>query len=206
MAAGGEAETPNPGVATPDAACKNSCPSMSPRAEGGAHLSLFPLMLETAEYARPGNSLLLILTAILAAAPIPATDPPVLRGEWAATVGSSKTLRGRWIGQALPGQPDVMQGSWTLNGGTGRTVLRGTWTARKKGTGWQGTWAASDQKGRNASGTWNADGLEIKGDSLEGLFVQTSKDWVSGSWRSGRQQGNWWLKGSAPPHRETHPN
>jgi len=175
-------------------------------AEAGVRPSFCPLMPETAKNARHGNSLLLVLTAILAAAPISATDPPVLHGEWAATVGSSKTLRGRWVGQALPGQPDVMQGSWTLNGGTGRTVLRGTWTARKKGTGWQGTWSASDQKGRNASGTWNADGLEIKGNSLEELFVQTSKDWVSGSWRSGPQQGNWWLKGSASLHRKTPPN
>jgi hypothetical protein len=158
-------------------------------------------MPKTAEHARLGSFLPLILIATLAVAPTFAAESPVLHGEWVATVGPSKTLRGQWIGQAVPGQPDVMQGSWTLKGGTGSTGLRGTWTARKKGTGWQGTWSATDQQGRNASGTWSADGLKTEGNSLEGLFVETFKDWVAGSWRSGRQQGNWWLKGSAPHDR-----
>ena len=159
-----------------------------------------------AEHRRRPRSLLLILITILAAGPTFAAESPILHGEWAAAVGSSKTLRGQWIGQALPRQPDVMQGSWTLKGSTGRTVLRGTWTAHKTGSEWRGTWSASDQAGREASGSWNAGALKIEGKNLEGLFLATFKDWVSGSWRSGPQQGAWWLKGSASRDRHPQPN
>jgi hypothetical protein len=159
-----------------------------------------------AEHRQRSRSLLLILITILAAAPTFAAEPPVLHGEWVAAVGSSKALRGQWIGQAVPGQPDVMQGSWTLKGSTGRTVLHGTWTAHMSGSEWRGTWSASDQAGRKTSGTWNADGLKTEGKSLEGLFLASFKDWVSGSWRSGPQKGDWWLKGSASRDRKAQPH
>lgn len=135
-----------------------------------------------------------VLALLLALVTASADEPPVLRGEWAATVGSSKTLRGRWIGQALPGKPDVMQGSWTLKGNRGRTVLTGTWTARRKGPGWQGTWSASDKQGRTASGTWRADELNLQSGTMEQLLIAASKKQASGSWRGGRQQGYWWIK------------
>jgi hypothetical protein len=156
-------------------------------------------MLKRASHSRPEKLFFPALVVLLAVGIASGEDPPILRGEWAATVGTSKTLSGRWIGQALPGEPNVMQGSWTLRDEWGRTILAGTWTARKKGGAWEGSWSASDKQGRTAFGAWIADNLHDPEKSLEGLIIQTSRKRVSGSWRSGGQQGSWWLKGSAPP-------
>jgi hypothetical protein len=43
---------------------------------------------------------------------------------------------------------------------------------------------------------------DLSGKTLEDMLKQTLEKQVAGSWRSGRYQGNWWLKGSlslAPP-------
>lgn len=158
-------------------------------------------MVKRASHGWQGKFLFLALTMLLVPGMASGEDTPILRGDWAATVGSSKTLRGRWIGQALPDEPDVMQGSWTLKDDGGRTLLTGTWTARKKGAGWQGSWSASVKDGRTAAGTWMADEPNARGKTLEELFIRTSKEQISGSWRSGRQEGYWWLKGSVSPGR-----
>lgn len=123
-------------------------------------------------------------------------DSPELRGSWVATAGESRTFRGRWTGQALPGQPNALQGSWTLSDEFGKPQAWGTWSARRRGQGWAGTWSAQDQNQRQVSGTWKADGGGIGGRNLQQLIERTLATEVSGSWQSGRLQGNWWLKGS----------
>ena len=123
-------------------------------------------------------------------------DSPVLQGSWVATAGESRTFRGRWIGQALPGQPDVLQGSWTLSDEFGKTQAWGTWSARRRGQTWAGTWSAQDQNRRQVSGTWKAEGGGTGGRNLQQLMERTLSTEVSGSWQSGRLQGYWWLKGS----------
>src|SRR3990172_7898312 len=75
-------------------------------------------------------------------------DSPELRGSWVATAGESRTFRGRWTGQALPGQPNALQGSWTLSDEFGKPQAWGTWSARRRGQSWAGTWAAEDQNRR----------------------------------------------------------
>ncbi len=136
-----------------------------------------------------------LLTSSIHAGP----EHEILRGEWVATAGSTQSLRGRWIGQALPSEPNVMQGSWTLMGGNGEVLLTGTWSARRTALGWQGTWSAQDRYRRRLSGSWKSGETNTGGKSLEKLFERTFERQISGSWRSGRQQGQWWLKGSPPP-------
>jgi hypothetical protein len=82
-----------------------------------------------------------------------------------------------------------------LNEG-GEVVLEGTWSAQKTGRRWQGTWTARPMKGQSLSGTWTADAANFTAESLAEMLKSTATKEVSGSWRSGRHQGNWWLKGS----------
>lgn len=131
--------------------------------------------------------------------PAPAQENPTLSGQWTATVGESRTFRGKWIGQALPGQPQAAHGSWTLTGETGRAALRGTWEAQKSARGWQGTWRATDQAGRLFSGTWKGEIEKALPGTLETMLELTTQRELSGSWRSGGLRGFWWLKGAAQP-------
>jgi hypothetical protein len=121
---------------------------------------------------------------------------PVLRGSWIATAGPKQVYRGRWSAQALPNSPNVAQGSWTLANERDQAVLEGTWSARKSSKEWQGTWSARVKNGKPASGTWRAAAEQFKGKTFEELLEQTLEKQVSGFWRSGRAQGNWWLKGA----------
>ena len=123
-------------------------------------------------------------------------DSPVLHGTWVATPGGSRTFRGRWIGQAPPGQPEALHGSWTLTNDAGNTALSGTWSARRRRQGWQGTWSAQARNQRTVSGTWKADGDTAAVRSLQQLIERTLTTEISGSSQSGRLQGQWWLKGS----------
>lgn len=128
-------------------------------------------------------------------------EPLTVRGEWVATAGSLQSLRGRWIGQALASDLDVIHGSWALTSEAGKTLLTGTWSARKTGLGWQGTWSARDRFRRTLSGTWKADEPGTRGKSLQQLLEQTLEKQMSGSWRRRGLQGHWWLKGSPQPAR-----
>jgi hypothetical protein len=78
----------------------------------------------------------------------------------------------------------------------GDVLLEGTWSAQKTGLRWQGTWTARPMKGQSLSGTWTADAASLNVESLSEMLKSTATKEVSGSWRSGRYQGNWSLKGS----------
>jgi len=127
-----------------------------------------------------------------------AQEPPLVKGEWTATAGAAQVYRGRWVGQALPGQPNALHGSWTLSGQTGKTILSGTWSARKAGRELQGTWAAQDQYGRSVSGTWRTAVPELAGRSLQQMLELSLERTISGTWRSRRLSGHWWITGISP--------
>jgi hypothetical protein len=123
-------------------------------------------------------------------------------GSWAAAAGTNQIFRGTWTGGTLPGKPNIAQGSWTLISDTGETTLEGTWSAAKSSVAWQGTWTARTVQGRTFSGTWRADLADFKGKTFEEMLELTAQKEVAGWWRSGRYQGNWWLKSSPPQGRK----
>ena len=123
-----------------------------------------------------------------------------IRGTWIATAGRGQTLHGTWTGNALPRQPDVAEGTWTLANG-GRIVLQGTWRAEKNRQGWEGHWTARTARGESMAGSWGADVEHWKGKSFQELLELTLQEEVSGWWQVGPRQGNWWLKGSRQPPR-----
>jgi len=119
-------------------------------------------------------------------------DEQAWRGAWVATVGPH-SFRGRWWGQLLPNTHNAASGSWTLLSDRNQILLEGTWSARKSPRGWEGTWLARLNSGRTFSGTWTSD--MTNGKTFEDMLEQTLEKQVTGSWRSARMQGNWWLMG-----------
>lgn len=115
-------------------------------------------------------------------------------GSWTATSGS-QVFRGTWSAQVSLRSPNRAIGSWTLLNEAGDVLLEGTWSAQKTGQRWQGTWTARPMKGQLFSGTWTADTASLNAESLAEMLKSTVTKEVTGSWRSGRYQGNWSLKG-----------
>ena len=60
--------------------------------------------------------------------------------------------------------------------------------------GWQGTWTARTPNGQPFSGTWTSDLADFSGKTFQEMLERTVVREVAGSWRTGRQHGNWWPK------------
>jgi hypothetical protein len=118
---------------------------------------------------------------------------PVFRGNWTATSGS-QVFRGTWSAQTSANNPNKAVGSWTLLNDSGEIFLQGTWSASKARPGWQGTWTARTSSGRSFSGTWASDLHDLSAKTFQEMLERTRLAEVSGSWKSGQQRGNWWLK------------
>jgi len=121
---------------------------------------------------------------------------PVLLGSWTATAGPNQIFRGTWSAQVSLNNPNRAIGSWTLLNEAGDVLLEGTWSTQKTGQHWQGTWTARATKGASFSGTWSAAAASLNAESLAEMLKSTATKAVTGSWRSGRHEGNWSLKGS----------
>lgn len=141
------------------------------------------------------RSYVLIAALFLGSHNLPAQEPVLLYGGWTATAGPTQVFRGAWTAQFSPDRPNVAQGSWTLLTQTGQFLLEGTWSAQKARSGWQGTWTARTMNGRSLSGTWKADITALGPKNLKEMLERTTENEIAGWWRSGRYQGNWWLKG-----------
>ena len=144
----------------------------------------------------------LIFGVILCSCTLAQEASPVLAGSWTATAGLHKIFRGTWSGQPSSQNPNAARGSWTLLNEADEVLLEGSWSAQKTGQSWQGTWTARPMKGQSLSGTWTADGANLNSKSFAEMLKSTATKEVAGSWRSGRYQGNWWLKGSSPQTRK----
>lgn len=128
--------------------------------------------------------------------------PTVLQGSWTASAGP-RVLSGTFSADIGSATPDSVRGSWTLLEADNRIVLEGTWSMTRSGRGWQGSWSARvltrerATPGRVFSGSWQAAMEGSTASTLPEMFQRTVEHQVAGSWRSGPQQGHWWLKG--PP-------
>jgi len=125
---------------------------------------------------------------------------PAWRGTWAATAAPTHSFRGHWSAQLLPGTHNAAQGSWTLLSDANQIVREGTWSAQKSPRGWRGTWSAR-AAGQRFSGTWTSNLPDSADKSFEVIFQSTIEKQVSGSWRTGRMQGGWWLHGQTSVRR-----
>jgi hypothetical protein len=139
-------------------------------------------------------SALVVLAATAAA--FGAAPRPAMYGLWTATAGAT-VFHGKWSAQALPLSPDSVIGSWALLSDAGETTLQGTWSAKRSGRAWRGTWQAKVQPSGGAlSGTWLAiPPSDFRGRTFEDLLRATDHLQISGTWKSsGGAAGAWWLK------------
>jgi hypothetical protein len=127
--------------------------------------------------------------------PRPQATGGVLYGNWTASAGPSQIFRGTWSAEISQHIPNEANGSWTLVTDSGDVMLEGTWSARKTGAHWQGTWKARTFHGQFFSGTWSAQLPETGNQTFAALLKQTIDKEVNGSWQSGRYQGSWSLTG-----------
>ena len=132
-------------------------------------------------------------TLLLAACALAQQIPPALQGTWTASAGHSQFLRGSWSAQFLPGTKNAARGSLSLVSESNQVVLQGSWSAKKSTSGWRGTWSALIRN-RTVSGTWEAAMVDFDGKTFEDMLKRTAAKQISGSWQSGRAQGNWWLQ------------
>lgn len=128
--------------------------------------------------------------------------PTELTGMWKATVGNGPMMQGMWLAEISKGSPNAASGSWSMLNDAGEVVLQGTWSARKMGQGWEGSWRARVATGRSLSGTWSASLGEFKGKTFQEMLELTMQKQIGGAWQSGRYQGYWWLEGSSPKRRK----
>jgi hypothetical protein len=91
-------------------------------------------------------------------------------------------------------------GSWTLLNDGGEVTMQGTWSAKRSGRDWRGTWRATVHPGGTLAGSWQAvPPDDFRGKTFEELLRATDHLQISGSWRSrGGAAGAWWLKPPAP--------
>jgi len=144
-------------------------------------------------------SALLILAVTVAPATLGAASRPAIYGVWTATAGVTP-LHCKWSAQALPESPNSVIGSWTLLDDGGEVTMRGTWSAKRSGRDWRGTWQAKVQAGATLAGSWQAvPPNDFHGKTFEDLLRATDHLQISGGWRSrGGAAGAWWLKLAAP--------
>jgi hypothetical protein len=148
------------------------------------------------------SQLLTISTLLLASSASLAQDSSLqFQGTFTAQVGKSQIYRGRWTAAITAANPNFAEGYWTLLNDFHQVSLEGSWTLRKAGARWHGSWTAHVQNGASISGTWDADITGEKDATLAGMLKRTIEKEVAGSWSSGRFAGFWWLDGEKPkPH------
>lgn len=144
-------------------------------------------------------SVLVVLAATAAPATLGAASRPAIYGVWTAAAGVA-AFHGEWSAQALPESPNSVIGSWTLLNDGAEVTMQGTWSAKRLGRDWRGTWQAKVRAGATLSGSWQAvlpD--DLHGKTFEELLRATDHLQISGSWKSrGGAAGAWWLKPPAP--------
>lgn len=113
---------------------------------------------------------------------------------WSARTGDGRTFTGTWS-LAPDSSSKSAGGSWTLSGPGGATLMRGTWSADKHSTGWNGVWRAT-LEGRKGeyTGSWSADLPHMRDARFTELFHAAVKQAVSGLWTGPSDSGTWSIR------------
>jgi hypothetical protein len=138
----------------------------------------------------------LVLALFLSCCALAQQPSAAFIGTWTASTGPNQFFHGTWSGESSPNRPNAARGSWALFNESNEIVLQGTWSAQKTGQGWEGTWTARPAGGQLLAGSWTADAAKLNAKTLSQMLLSTVTKEVAGWWHSGRNQGNWWLKGT----------
>jgi hypothetical protein len=111
---------------------------------------------------------------------------------WSVQTAAGHTFQGSWT--VKPGAAaDHASGTWTLGEGNDKIVLRGTWSARKFSTGWNGTWRATvEGQKQEFAGGWTADFPQADDAFIDDLFSSVG-DAIRGIWSADNDSGSWSL-------------
>ena len=113
---------------------------------------------------------------------------------WAARTGDGRTLNGTWTVGANSSS-SAAGGGWTLSDGSGTTMMRGSWSAEKHATGWNGVWrAAIDGRNGDYTGSWSAEFPHVSNARFAELFEAAAKEAIRGLWTGGSDSGAWSIR------------
>jgi hypothetical protein len=138
----------------------------------------------------------MVLATAATATTVAAAPRAVVQAVWIAQAGAAM-FHGQVSAQALASSANAVIGSWTLTNDDGVVTMRGTWSGKKSGRGWTGTWQAKVAPGGGRfAGTWQATPpTGFHGKTFEDLFLAVGTVQMSGYWKSrGGAAGAWWLK------------
>lgn len=113
---------------------------------------------------------------------------------WSATTSNGRRFEGTWsVDPDASG--DKAAGTWTLYDGAGTLILRGTWSAEKFSTGWNGNWHASaENRQGDYRGSWTTDLPRGHEGRLGELFEAAAHDAIRGIWSSADLSGSWLIR------------
>jgi hypothetical protein len=113
---------------------------------------------------------------------------------WAARTAGGRTFGGTWSVAPNSTQRSA-SGAWTLSDARGATVMRGSWSADKHATGWNGVWRAQVE-GREGErrGSWSADLPHLRNAPFSELFEAAAREAIRGLWTGGNESGSWSIR------------
>lgn len=113
---------------------------------------------------------------------------------WAARSADGRTFNGTW--NVAPGSTQrSASGGWTLSDSNGTTIMRGTWSANRHETGWNGVWRASVEGGKGEfTGSWSAEFPYVRNSAFSDLFAAAAKDAIRGLWTGDSASGSWSIR------------
>ena len=113
---------------------------------------------------------------------------------WSARSGNGRIYEGTWTVEPNA-TPSSASGTWTLRNNTGAIVLRGSWSADKFSTGWNGVWRATpEDRQKEYTGSWSADFPHKRDIRFAELFEAAARQAVRGIGTGGPQSGSWSIR------------
>ena len=125
------------------------------------------------------------------------TEENLSNSTWSAQASDGTTYQGTWSVEPKASSK-APAGEWTLQDTSGKTVFRGTWSAEKFSTGWNGVWRAQAEGSKvEYTGSWSADLTHGSEARLANLFEAAARNAVRGVWTGGRQSGTWSIQAAS---------
>jgi len=117
---------------------------------------------------------------------------------WSARSADGRTFNGTWNVAPNSNQRSA-SGGWTLSAAGGATVMRGSWSADKHETGWNGVWRAAVEGGKGEyNGSWSSEFPHMRNASFADLFTAAAKEAMRGLWTGGSASGSWSIRAAKP--------
>jgi hypothetical protein len=116
---------------------------------------------------------------------------------WSAQASEGTIYGGTWSMEPQS-SAKAAAGGWTLRDASGKPAFRGTWSAEKFSTGWNGVWRAHPEGAKvEYSGSWSADLPHASDVPVAQLFEAAARDAVRGVWTGGTQSGTWSVRAAS---------